>query len=210
MPTRNALARLCLAAVLMLGADSALGQDNQEEAHPPAAAESEGANPLAVDIDLGLWTAVVFGVLLLVLWKVAWGPIVEALEAREEGINSNIAAAENAHQEAKQLLAQHEAKLAGAADEVRGLLEEARRDAEATKASIVAEARDAADAERRRALREIESARAGAIKDLAEHSAHLAIDLASKVIRQDITQERQGEIVREAVGRIASSEPSSN
>ncbi|MEM8866147.1 MAG: hypothetical protein AAGF31_11445, partial [Planctomycetota bacterium] len=112
--------------------------------------------------------------------------------------------------EAKALYAEHAAKVAAATDEVKAMLDEARRDAETTKATIIEEARAAADAEKQRAVREVEQARDSAIKHLAEESAHLAIDLASKVVKQDITSERQGEIVREAIGRMAAAEPSSN
>ena len=74
----------------------------------------------------------------------------------------------------------------------------------------MAEARDAADAERKRALREIELAKEGAVKGLAEHSANLAIDLATQVVRQDITQERQNEIAREALARMTAAAPNNN
>ena len=175
-------------------------------AHP-----TEGdADPLRADPDLAIWTAVIFGVLLIVLGKFAWGPIVVALGEREQHIANNIAAAEAKHEEAKELLAQHAAQLAGAADEVRGLLEEARRDAEHTKGQIVAEAKAAAKAEHDRALRDLDHAIDAAKKQLAEQSADLIVALAGKVIREKITPEHQSRIAREALARFASAEPSRN
>lgn len=167
-------------------------------------------DPLATDLDLAVWTGVVFLAMLAVLSQVAWTPIMEGLKAREDNIASNLAAADAKHEEAKALLADHQAKLAGAADEVRALLEEARRDADATIAQAKAEAKAAADAERQRALRDIDQATDAAVRQLAERSAGMAIDLAAKVVSKDITAERQSEIVREALGRFAGSEPSSN
>jgi F-type H+-transporting ATPase subunit b len=159
--------------------------------------------------DLAIYTFVVFALLLLILGKFAWPPIVRALEERERRIADNIAAAEAKNEEAKQLLAQHEARLAAAADEVRGLLEEARRDAEHTKAQIVAEARQAAQAEHERAIRDVEQAKDVAMKQLAETSAVLAVQLASKVVEEDLSPGRQERLVREAVSRLTTT-PSQN
>lgn len=167
--------------------------------------EAAGPNPLAVDPDLAIWTAVIFLVLLAVLGKFAWPPIVEALEQREKRIADHISAAEAKHEEAKQVLAQHEARLAAAADEVRALLEEARRDAENTKAQIIAEARQAAQTEHDRALRDVQQATDVAMKQLAETSAVLAVQLASKVVQDEISPAQQDRLVREAVGRLAAS-----
>ena len=82
--------------------------------------------------------------LLFLLTKFAWNPILAGLEKRERGIAETIAATQHANDEAKRMLASYERRLAEAADEVRGMLDEARPDAEATRQSIVAEARRAA------------------------------------------------------------------
>ena len=78
------------------------------------------------------------------------------------------------HEEAKNLLAEYERKLAGAADQVRGMLEEARHDAEKTKQQIVAEAKTAAQAEHERAMRDIRTATDAAVEELSQRSADLA------------------------------------
>ncbi len=173
--------------------------------------ESEGVrSPLTTDPDLAVWTAVVFLALLAVLYAFAWGPITEALEAREKTITNAINDAAAMRDEAKDILAQHEAKLAMAKDEVREMLEEARRDAEVTKSTIVAEAGAAAAEHHARAVRDIKQARDAAVRQMAEQSANLAVDLASKVVATGMTPERQSELVSEAMGRLASSSPSNN
>ena len=176
------------------------------------AAEHGGGdpNPLGFDPDLALFTAGIFALLMFLLSKFAWPAISEALVQREQRIESNIAEAEAKHEESKLMLAQHEAKLAGAADEVRELLEEARRDAEHTKTQIIAEAKKAADQERDRAIRDVERAADSAMKNLAESSANLAVDLAGKVVRQNITAEQQAQLVREALSSLAATSPSEN
>ncbi|MEN1680642.1 MAG: F0F1 ATP synthase subunit B [Planctomycetota bacterium] len=192
--------------------DDHSGDDHSHDAHSgDHSAEAGGPpSPIAIDLDLGWFTLVVFLVLAALLRMVAWEPIMKALQAREEGIVGEIEAAAAKHDEAKALLAEHQAKIASATDEVKSMMEEARRDAERTKAEIVDQAKQAADAEKARVVREVEQARDSAIKHLAEESAGLAIDLAAKVVKRDITPDRQSEIVREAIGRMAGAGPSEN
>jgi F-type H+-transporting ATPase subunit b len=175
-----------------------------------AAAADDQPNPLAFDPDLAIFSAIVFLLLAGVLAKWAWPSIAAALDQRERRIADNIAAAEARHEEAKQLLAAHEAKLAAAAGEIRALLEEARRDAEHTRKSIEQKGHQAAQEELARAIREIERAKDGAIDELAKASANVAIDLARKVIRKKLTPEEQGQIVREALGKLTAATPSKN
>lgn len=160
--------------------------------------------------DMAIYTFVVFLLLLGILGKFAWPAITVALEEREKRIEGNIAAAAAKHEEAKQLLAQHEAKLAEASSEVRELLEEARRSAERTKAQIVEEAKKSAEAERDRAIREVDLAADAAMKQLAETSANLAVDLAGKVVRTNITADQQSQLVRDALAKLAEASPSNN
>lgn len=176
--------------------------------HGNAGAKLE--SPDDIRSDLAIYTFVVFLLLLAILSKVAWPKISEALLEREKHIEGQIAAAEAKHEEAKQLLAAHEAKLAGAADEVRAMLEEARRDAEGAKEHIIAEARAAAEQERQRAVREIEIATDNSLKTLTETSANLAVGLAGKIVRETISPERQAALVREALAELTTASPSQN
>lgn len=205
------VAVLLIAAIgSLLTVSHAVAQEPPDaNAHDAAAGGHETAapQPLKADPDLAIWTLVVFLVLLGVLWWFAWGPITEALEKRENAIAGEIAAASAKHEDAKRLLAAHEAKLATAADEIRELLEEARRDAEHTKQEILSEAKSAALAERERAVREVELARDAALKQLAETSANMAIKLASSAVRQNLTAEQQSRIVRESLSMLGAANP---
>lgn len=168
------------------------------------------ADPSALNRDLAVYTLVVFAGLFLLLLKFAWPTISEALEAREKRIEQNIADAESQLEKAKTIVAEHEATMANAADQVRELLEEARRDADATISTAKAEAKAEFEAERQRATRDIEQASDAAVRQLAEKTAGLAIDLAGRVVKQDISADRQSEIVREALGAFSNAGPSDN
>ncbi len=210
---RNVLKCAFLFALVVMGCaasgDASFASDNKH--HGEVTEQDSGPpNPLVADPDLGWWTLGVFGGLLLVLRAFAWGPIVKALDAREKTVADHLAAAAEKHEEAKGLLASHEARLATAKDEVREMLEEARRDAEVTKTQIVSDADSAAAAHRDRAVREIKQARDGAVRDLAETSANLAAELAGKVIQQNLSGDQQASLVREAISKLAGSSPSKN
>jgi F-type H+-transporting ATPase subunit b len=178
------------------------GAELEHAAHSDPGFSGNSADPMSIDPDLALFTLLVFVILLIVLGKFAWKPIIEALEHREQGIANHIAEAERNHNEAKALLAQYEQKLALAANEVRELLDEARRDAEHTRQSILAEAKAGAEAERARALHEIESATDAALKTLAERSADLAIDLAGKVLQTKLTPADHQRLIQDAMGKF--------
>jgi F-type H+-transporting ATPase subunit b len=221
------MGKLLFLALIAIGlgccsASSALAEQPAEAHDEHAAADhahhelghgDAGANllsPAELRGDLAIYTFVVFLLLLAILSWLAWPKISAALLEREKRIEASLAAAEAKHEEAKRLLAQHEAQLATAAGEVRAMLEEARRDADAAKAEIVSEAKAAAQQERQRALRDIDIAKDHAMKDIAETSANLAVELAGKVIRETIKPEKTHEIVREALRRLGDSAVSRN
>jgi len=224
-PYRSEISQWLLAAIfsgvaaLVFATASAYGQGNEKattEARTAPAAESTPVaeeshpNPLEFKTDLALWTFVIFVVLFLVLKKFAWKPISESLDRREHHIAENIAAAQRAQDDAKKMLADYERKLAGAADEVRAMLEEARRDAEGTKQQIVAEAKSAAHAEHERAMREIRTATDAAVEELSQRSADLAVALAGKIVSAKLTGEERSRLVQESLSKFVASAPSRN
>jgi F-type H+-transporting ATPase subunit b len=195
------------------GGKAAAESTQPEPAHPDVGHSGEHPaqpNPLAVDVDLAFWTFIVFLVLLAVLAKFAWKPIIAALEAREHHIAENIEAAKRAQDEAREMLAGYEKKLAGAADQVREMLDEARRDAEVTKGQIVDEAKTAAKAEHERAMRDIRTAADAAVKDLSQRSADLAIELAGKVISAKMTPDERSRLVNDSLSKFSATTPSKN
>ncbi|WP_172992070.1 F0F1 ATP synthase subunit B [Lacipirellula parvula] len=198
-------------ALLLAGSNHANAEaahGSHDLGHGNAGASLE--DPSEIRGDLAIYTFAVFVLLLVILGTLAWPKISVALTEREKRIEDNIASAEAKSEEAKRLLAQYEAKLASAAAEVRAMLEEARKDAEATKEQIIAEARAGAQAERDRAVRDIDLAADHAMKNIAETSANLAVDLAGKVIRESINPAKQQELVRVALQKLQASNVSNN
>jgi len=211
-----AVAGWCLSAA---GATCLASDAAQDEAatHDQAAAaghgghgQGGGVNPLDFKSDLAIWTGVVFLVLLAVLWKFAWGPIAQGLDRREQGIADQISRAEDANRQAQELLGQYQEKLAGSQDEVREILAQARRDAEQVGRKMLDDARAESQAEHKRALREIEAATAGALKELGQMSATLAVELAGKIVSAELTPDSHSRLINQAVASFAQREPGAN
>lgn len=167
-------------------------------------AGAQQTDPAEWKKSLSLWTLVVFGLLMGVLWKFAWGPLCDALESREAGIQANIDAAKAQNEKAAALLADHEARLAGTADEVRKILDEARRDAETQKQGIIAEAQAAAESEKQRAVEEINAAKNGALQELAEKSVDTAVGLAGKIVQRQLSRDDHASLISEAIKHFPS------
>lgn len=166
-------------------------------------------NPLAPSawkLDLALWTAVVFLCLLVILGKFAWKPLMAGLDKRERGIADQIAQAEEANRQAKQLLADYEGRLVSAKDEVRGLLDQGRRDAEKLGHELIEKAKDEARAEGKRAAEQIEAAADAAVRDLADRGAALAVELAGKIVRAKLNPADHAKLIEEAVGGFVKNE----
>lgn len=192
--------------------DTVAGHEQSTGHGEPAghgAASGHGAaagkpNPLVPDKpDLAVWTGVVFLALLAVLWKFAWGPIIEGLDKREKSVADRIAQADEANRQAQELLAQYERKLAESRDEVRAILDEARRAAEQSGRDLLERAKQEAAAERQRALRQIDSATAAALKELADRGAELALDLAGRIVGAELNPQQHTALVERAVADFA-------
>lgn len=154
--------------------------------------------------SLAIWTLVVFGLLLSLLWKFAWGPIRDALDQREKSVQANIDAAAEQNAKAAAMLADHEAKLAGTADEVRQILDNARKEAEVLKSNILAEAQSAAESEKNRALQEITAAKNGAIQELAERSVDAAVGMAGTIVKRELKSDDHSSLISDALKHFPS------
>ncbi|MDO5552284.1 MAG: F0F1 ATP synthase subunit B [Planctomycetia bacterium] len=168
-----------------------------------SASEGGGVNPLAWNTDLALWTAVIFVILLFVLGRFAFGPIVKALDAREQAMTDKVAAVEKANADARELLNQYQQRLADSEQEVRQMLDSAKADAQKASNDIIAAAKVKAEEEHKRALAEIDAATEGALADLAARSATLATSLAGKILKEEITPERHKQLISGALGEFS-------
>ncbi len=160
--------------------------------------------------DLAIFTAIVFLLLLAILGKFAWGPIVAGLQKRESAIEHMInEAKENAEKATAQLKA-YEAQLAAAAEETREMLAKAHRDADAARERILAEAEQAAQRHRDRAVADIQAAKNVALGEVAQKGADIAVSLAGQIVRRELRPEDHAQLIQDSLERFPGNNPSNN
>jgi F-type H+-transporting ATPase subunit b len=153
-------------------------------------------NPLVPDLTELIVGAVTFGIIFFALWKVLIPRLNQTLEERTDKIEGGLQRAEETQAEANETLAKYREQLAEARHEAARLREEAREQG----AQIIAEMREQAQAEGRRLVEaahvQIEADRQQAIQSLRTEVGGLAVDLASRVVGESLTDEaRQRRIV---------------
>jgi len=137
--------------------------------------------------SLIFWTTIIFFVLLFLLRKFAWKPILGAVRGREATINDALAAAEQAKLEMQNLKADNEKLLHEARAEREAMMKEARE----IRANMISEAKEDAKSEADKmisnAVAAIESEKKAAIAELKSQVATLSIDIAEKVVKHELS-----------------------
>jgi F-type H+-transporting ATPase subunit b len=151
-------------------------------------------NPLVTpDVGLLFWTTVTFLILLVLLRKFAWKPILNAVKAREESIDEALDAAEKARSEMAQLKSDNEKILKEAREQRDGILKEARE----IKDKTIAEAKEKAGEEANRiiadAREQIENQKMAAITELKNQVGAMSISIAEKVLRAELEDKAKQE-----------------
>ena len=157
---------------------------------------------ISIETSTMVWAVVSFVLLLAVLGKFAWKPLLAALDSREKGIRDSIEDAEKAKVEAEKMLAEHKRKLTEAEAEVKALIEEGRAAASSMKEKILEEARETAQSTVERATREIEQAREQALDNIRQEAVDLTVALASKVVQRSLSPKDHEELIRQSMAEI--------
>ena len=157
---------------------------------------------LRVDPGLLLWTIITFIVLLLILWKAAWRPIVDALDARAEKVRFDIDNAERSRQEAEKMLVQHRQMMDNARNEAAKVIASGREEAEKLKSEILDKAHAESKSVIERARKEIELAKDKALADIKTELVVLSTEIASKIIGKNIKPEDQKALVEDTINKM--------
>lgn len=157
------------------------------------------------DFSFGLffWQALILVVLILLLRKFAWKPILDSLNSREDGIKNALLSAENARKEMQNLQADNEKLLNEARAQRDLMLKEAREIKEKIVSEASTEAQEKADKIVANAQVTIEHEKNAAMIDLKNQVATLSIEIAEKVIREQLsTTERQHKLVEDMLADV--------
>ena len=160
---------------------------------------SGGAQGGLLDVNPGLifWLTITFVLLLFLLKKIAWGPILNSLNERENFIKDSIEKAEKAQADAEKLLEENNANLARAEEEAQKIIEQGREYSDKLKAQMLEESKSEAKKMITEATSEIERKNQEAFNNLKDQVADIAIDAAEKIIRANLDKEKQTKLINE-------------
>jgi F-type H+-transporting ATPase subunit b len=155
------------------------------------------------DIGLVFWTTLCFAILLFILGKYAWKPILAAVAERENSIESALSKAEAVREEMARLTGENEALLKQARAERDAILSEATK----VKNQIISDAKEAAQKEGSRQIElarmEINNQKAIAVADVKNQVASLSLNIAEKILRKQFEdQKKQDELVKELLKEV--------
>jgi F-type H+-transporting ATPase subunit b len=158
---------------------------------------------LKPDLGLLLWNFIAFLILLYILGKFAWKPILKSLKERETGIADSLATAEKVKAEMAQLKSENEALLAKAREERAQLLKEARD----IKDKIISEAKEQAKTEANKIIIDAQTAiqqqKMAALTDVKNQVGNLVIEVAEKILRRELNDKGQQEnYIKQLAGEV--------
>lgn len=161
----------------------------------PLLAQEEGGSLLDVNVGLMFWTVLIFVIVLLVLGKFAYPPMLGAVEAREARIREMLEAAERDRAEAEALLAERRAELEQTRTQAQELLAEGRSAAEHLREQMLADTRGEQDALLARARHDIEQERERAVSQVRREAVEVAMAAAEKVIGRNLAADDNRRLV---------------
>lgn len=165
-------------------------------------------NPLVQpDPGLFIWTIFTFLVLLGLLRRFAWGPLLTALDERQETIRKSLDDAEQANQELARLQAESAQIISAARVEAQSIVAKSRADAETVREGLKQKAKEDADAIVRNAERQIQQETARALQQIRHEVVDLSLSVASKLIRKNLSAEDNDALIQDSLNQIESSRP---
>ena len=160
-------------------------------------------NPLVQpDPGLFIWTIITFLVLLGLLAKFAWGPLLAALDSRQEAIRKSLDDAQRARQELEQVQQESARIVAQARVEAEDVISRSRSDAERLREDIKQKAKAEADGIVKNAERQIQLETTRAIRQIRNEAIDLSVMIASKILQRNISKEDNQRLIDDALQQI--------
>ena len=157
---------------------------------------------LSVEPGLMIWTILIFILLLVILKKYAWKPLLQSLKDRELSIRDSVEKAEMLKQESEKILEQNRKLMAKADEDARKVIAESREMAEKLRNEIVSKTHEDTTRMLHQAKTEIEREKIAALNELKEEIANLAVQAAGKIIDENLDPEKQKKIIGNFINQI--------
>jgi F-type H+-transporting ATPase subunit b len=171
---------------------------------PLRAAEEAPLSPFAGNLGNAIWTLVIFVIVVVVLGKFAWGPVLSLLKQREDFIHKSLSEAKRDRDEAEARLKEYAARLQSAQLEAVSIIDEARRDAERLRQELRERAKSEADTMIKNAERQIDLQTTRAVQQLRQEAVDLSVTIASKILQRNISKEDNEKLIADALRQIES------
>ncbi len=171
-------------------------------AQPAVLAASKGSFLIKPGVGLMVWTLLVFVVTMVLLSRLAFPRISEALERRKRGIEESIDTAERTRKEADELLHEYRERLKEARAQAEEIVQRARQAADAHEHEAKEQGQEILAEATRKAERDIEAASKRALDDLRREVADLTVMATEKVTRKVLDTDDQKRLVQEALGEL--------
>ena len=165
-------------------------------------AASKGSFLIKPGVGLMIWTLLVFGITMVLLSKLAFPRISEALERRKRGIEESIDTAERTRHEADELLAEYRERLKEARAQAEEIVQRARQTADTHEHESKERGQEILAEASERAQRDIEAASKRALDDFRREVADLTVLATEKVTRKALDADDQKRLVEEALGEL--------
>jgi F-type H+-transporting ATPase subunit b len=169
---------------------------------PLHTASSSGSFLISPNVGLMIWTLVLFGASMIVLWKLAFPRISEALDRRQKAIEDSIDAAERTRHQADELLEEYRERLRQARGQAEEIVARARKAAEVHERDSEEDARARREQMMEQTRRDIESETRRAIQEIRREVADLTVMATEKVTRKSLSEDDQRRLVEEALGEL--------
>ena len=166
-------------------------------------------NPLVQpDPGLFIWTILTFLILLGLLAKFAWNPLLRALEERQEMIRNSLDDAEKTKRELLRVQQESAEIIAEARAEAQTIVSKSRAEAETVREDLKRKAKEEADGLVKNAERQIQQETARAVQEIRREVVDLSLALASKLIKKNLSQEANDRLIQDSLKQIETARPS--
>ena len=160
-------------------------------------------NPLVkLDPGLFIWTILTFLLLLMVLAKFAWKPLLAMLDERQKSIEESLLSAKKARQELEGISQQSEAILSKARTDAQTIVADAKSAAENLKEDIVSKAKEEADGQLEKAKNQISVEKDKALLEIRQEVVDLSINVAEKIIEKNISKDDNAKIIEDSINKL--------
>jgi len=155
-----------------------------------------------IDLNELIWAIINFLVLLAILYKFLWNPILNALDKRRNEIKENLSSAEDLKRQAEKVLDEYRKQLDEAKNEAQEIINQANKTAEDAKSRILAQAKEEAARISQRAREDIQREKEQALEELRDEIAALAVMAAGRVLEKNISKEDHEKLVQEFLSEV--------